>query len=390
MRHWKRSILTILGSTALASIAGAQGYAADFEAPTYALGQLEGQGIWTNWTGVNTSHTQVVNTENSTPGGSQSIQINNGGDTVADFDALPNGSFDSGRWNIRIQSLVPAGSLGSNEFLVMNAWDLAGVYEWNGWLTLNASVGMAQAHTPNGVLGVPLVFDEWTEIRYEYDLDANNVDVYYDDVLIDSYDPRCGTTGGCGVMYSGSFIDALDLYPDPGTNPTPCYFDDLVVEPGGPVDLGTAYCFGDGSGTACPCGNSGGTGQGCANTSGSGGLLDALGSTSVALDDGVFTGHNLLPNQPGLLFFGDNQIAGGNGALFGDGLRCAGNNVIRRGTMSPDANGEASWGPGLLAGTSVVAGDTKYWQLWYRDPAGGGTCGSAFNLTNALTVSYTP
>ena len=36
-----------------------------------------------------------------------------------------------------------------------------------------------------------------------------------DGTLINSYDPRCGTTGGCATPYSGSFIDAVDLYPDP-------------------------------------------------------------------------------------------------------------------------------------------------------------------------------
>jgi hypothetical protein len=58
--------------------------------------------------------------------------------------------------------------------------------------------------------------------------------------------------------------------------------------------------------------------------------------------------------------------------------------------MTPDGNGQASWGPGLLAGTGVAAGDVKHWQLWYRDPSGGGVCGFSFNLTNAYTVSYTP
>lgn len=153
---------------------------------------------------------------------------------------------------------------------------------------------------------------------------------------------------------------------------------------------GTSFCFGDGSGIACPCGNLGGPGEGCANSSGSGGVLVANGTASVTADDLVFNASNLLPNQPALLFAGENAINGGSGTVFGDGHRCAGLNVVRLGVRVPNASGQASWGPGLAAQAGWMAGDTRYFQAWYRDPnpPNGSPCGNAFNLSHGLQVDF--
>lgn len=113
----------------------------------------------------------------------------------------------------------------------------------------------------------------------------------------------------------------------------------------------------------------------------------AFGSDSVAIDDLVLYASNLLPSQSALLFAGLNAVNGGNGAVFGDGLRCAGGSVVRLGVVSPDLNGAASWGPGLGAAGGWGAGDTRRFQAWYRDP--GGPCGAGFNLTNGWEIAFT-
>jgi len=152
--------------------------------------------------------------------------------------------------------------------------------------------------------------------------------------------------------------------------------------------VGSPFCFGDATGTGCPCGNTGGAGEGCANSGGTGGLVSASGSAGVAADDLAFAASALLPSQPALLFAGQNAINGGNGVPFGDGLRCAGQSVVRLGIDTPGANGDAGWGPGLGATGGWAAGETRYFQVWYRDP--GGPCGSGFNLTNGVGVTFTP
>jgi len=157
------------------------------------------------------------------------------------------------------------------------------------------------------------------------------------------------------------------------------------------VDAFVPYCFGDGSGSACPCGNESapGAGQGCANSSGAGARLDAGGTSGVAADDLAFDAANLLAAQPALLFAGENAVAGGDGIAFGDGLRCAGQNVVRLGVRIPDAGGGASWGPGLGALGGWGAGDVRRFQAWYRDPALG-PCATGFNLSNGVEVLFVP
>ena len=73
----------------------------------------------------------------------------------------------------------------------------------------------------------------------------------------------------------------------------------------------------------------------------------------------------------------------------GDGLRCAGLNVIRLETVVPDTNGDAATSVDIASMGSVGVGETKYYQYWYRDPLSS-TCGALFNLTNGYQVTWTP
>ncbi|MDP6989059.1 MAG: lectin-like protein [Planctomycetota bacterium] len=150
-----------------------------------------------------------------------------------------------------------------------------------------------------------------------------------------------------------------------------------------------AYCFGDGGGTVCPCGNPGGADEGCANSTGAGARVAATGSASVGTDDLGFQGAQILPFQPALLFSGDNQVNNGDGVIFGDGLRCAGGTVKRLGVQNGDSAGDAAWGPGLANQGGWQPGDTKRFQIWYRDP-NGSPCGSGFNLSHGLEVAFVP
>ena len=157
-----------------------------------------------------------------------------------------------------------------------------------------------------------------------------------------------------------------------------------------PPGVGVGYCFGSGGAVACPCGNVGSGTEGCANSGGSGAILSGVGSASVGLDNLGFSASQLLPSQPALLFSGLNAVNGGSGTVFGDGLRCAGGGVVRLGVGLPDANGSASWGgSGLAAIGGWAAGDTRHFQVWYRDPAGS-PCGSGFNLSHGVAVTFTP
>jgi len=160
---------------------------------------------------------------------------------------------------------------------------------------------------------------------------------------------------------------------------------------GGACDFGawSKYCYGDGSGTPCPCLNHGSAGAGCINSGGTGATLGAAGSASVSAADLVLVGSGLVVLQPGLYFQADNRVNGGAGLAFGDGLRCAGGALIRLQVRGADPTGHSATTIDVAAKGAVSAGDTKRYQIWYRDP-GVSPCLNEFNLSNGLEVVWEP
>ncbi len=152
------------------------------------------------------------------------------------------------------------------------------------------------------------------------------------------------------------------------------------------------FCSGDGSATACPCGNSGAVGRGCANSvNPAGGRLAAAGAASVSNDTLVLLGSG-MPNASALYFQGTDQVSAGAGAVFGDGLRCAGGTIIRLGTKA-NAAGASQYPAAGDASVSVRglvpgAGAVRTYQTWYRNADPGFCTPSTFNLTNGLLVTW--
>jgi len=156
-------------------------------------------------------------------------------------------------------------------------------------------------------------------------------------------------------------------------------------------DVGAqALCSGDGTGTPCPCGNGGGPGRGCASSvEPTGALLGVSGGASVANDTLVLHGSG-MPDSFGLYFQGTSAAAGGAGAAFGDGLRCAGGSVARLGTKQNVAGVSqypATGDTPISVQGSVAAGDARVYQVWYRNAATFCTS-DTFNLTNGLQLTW--
>jgi len=155
---------------------------------------------------------------------------------------------------------------------------------------------------------------------------------------------------------------------------------------------GTAFCFGDGSGTACPCSNDSALPEaGCVHSQGIGMRITGSGSTSIAADDLTLRAEDCPVSNSGIFYSGKTSLAPGN-QLY-DGLQCAGGDV-RRYQGQFQANGSVS-DTGFVAqdpsGVYFVAGVTYYFQYWTRDVASGGsTCGTGANFSPAYGVQMTP
>ena len=121
----------------------------------------------------------------------------------------------------------------------------------------------------------------------------------------------------------------------------------------------------------------------------------ASGDASLSADTVVLEASGLVPNLPCLFFSGKNQIAGGNGITFGDGLRCAGFEAVRIQVTAADPSGSADTSVevstnGQAYGHTIESGETVNYQCWYRDDVAVSPCGSSFNTTNGYEIIWVP
>ncbi len=155
------------------------------------------------------------------------------------------------------------------------------------------------------------------------------------------------------------------------------------------------FCAGDGLdaelAAACPCANTGAVGRGCAwSASGAGTGGARLASTGApGANDLVLAADSMPTGGTSLFFQGSPDPAG---AVFGDGLRCAGSPTVRLRTRQNVAGAAQVPAPGepplsTLGGVAPGSGEVRAYQVWFRVAAP--FCTSApFNTTNALRVHW--
>ena len=159
--------------------------------------------------------------------------------------------------------------------------------------------------------------------------------------------------------------------------------------------IGVPMCFGDGSGAGCPCSNPGGSGRGCNNSAGTGGaVLVAAGRLDP--DTIVLQSSGELPNALTIFLQGATAISP---VSFGDGLRCAGSQLLRLYVKSASGGVATAPGPGdpsitardAALGGTIDPGDRRYYQAYYRD-ANTGFCspplGANFNASQVLKIVW--
>jgi len=175
---------------------------------------------------------------------------------------------------------------------------------------------------------------------------------------------------------------------------------EMACQPGGVTPPGTPFCFGNtASGNPCPCGNdndgSDPLGAGCAHDdSAAGARLEAIGVASITGDTLLFEGYR-GPISNSSMFFQANNNQDGNGLFLGDGIRCAGGGLIRLKVKLTDASGYADSSPMVVTtrsaslGHTITAGETLYYQWWFRD-SNGSPCTNESNTSNGYLITWAP
>jgi len=121
------------------------------------------------------------------------------------------------------------------------------------------------------------------------------------------------------------------------------------------------------------------------NSVGRGARIGWRGSASVAADDLELTFAGAPAGVFGVVFHGQGLTR----VPLGNGLLCVGAQLVRLAVVQAGPSGSLSIAPHLATspfpGAAVAPGDTRTFQLWYRDIGG-----AAFNLSDGLEVTFGP
>ncbi|MFT7670529.1 MAG: hypothetical protein ACI8X5_003238 [Planctomycetota bacterium] len=127
--------------------------------------------------------------------------------------------------------------------------------------------------------------------------------------------------------------------------------------------------------------------QATANSVGPGALMCSSGSSSIASNDLDLVTTGVPPGNIGLYFYGPNQVQ----VPFGNGWRCVGGGVYRLPPQAANGGGVLTHAldntSPLTPAGQISAGELWNFQLWYRDPAAGG---SLYNTSNGHSILFTP
>lgn len=175
---------------------------------------LHGQGGWKGW-GNDPTYTAYARDEQarSTP---NSAEITPDSDLVREFDG-----YTTGVWTFTAWQYIPSSATGITYFILLNQYDDPGT-------DLNWSTQVAFDTDTNLVINegisegdLPIVYDQWVELRVDIDLDADTQTFYYDGELLFSGTWTDEMTGD-GTLD----IAAIDLFGNTGTQ---AYYDDLSL-----------------------------------------------------------------------------------------------------------------------------------------------------------------
>lgn len=163
----------------------------------------------------------------------------------------------------------------------------------------------------------------------------------------------------------------------------------------------TTFCYPGQDGVrVCPCSNPpSSVGRGCDNSAATGGaILSETGAASIANDSVVFHTTGERPTALSVVWQGNALVSAG--AVFGQGVRCAGGALKRLYTKNassgavtaPSGNEPSVSARSAALADPLSAGSTRYHFVSYRDPTvlNGCPSGSTFNATQGGVLTWRP
>lgn len=198
---------------------------------TYANGStIAGQGGWETWDNNPAADTTVTNSHSATA--PNSLFDAGPADIVHQFAGVT-----SGTWHAKARVFVPSTQSGEMWFILLNTyaplgpannWSVQVVFCVVNCTTAGAVPGSVANIGGSDVPGTgvaPLITDQWTDLRVDVDLGANQYSVFYNGTLLDTQ--QYTITGQMAIQ-------AMDLFSNASNE---SYFDDIWLDTTVPVEL---------------------------------------------------------------------------------------------------------------------------------------------------------
>jgi hypothetical protein len=215
MRQW------IMAAAVLAMASGAAMAQWSDNFDSYVAGQsLHGVNGWKGWDNDPTWTAFVTDDPFGDP--PNSVEIAGDSDLVHEYSGAT-----SGQWTYTAYMYVPNDFDGITYFILLNVYNDLEPYSWSIQTAFDSSTGLVTDDFVSGP-SLPILYDQWAEIRVEIDLDADTRELYYADQLLSTLTWTRDQTDA--VLE----IAAVDLFANAAT---PVYFDAMSLV---------------GSGTVCP------------------------------------------------------------------------------------------------------------------------------------------
>ena len=176
---------------------------------------LQGVGGWKGWANDPAAAGYTRDTQaRSVP---NSIEIVNLTDAVHEFT-----DHNTGIWYFTAYQYIPTGATGESYFILLNQYDDAGATNnWSTQVNFNMIQNLVVAEGEAAGATLPMVRDQWMEIRVEIDLVNDVQKFYYGGDLLYQSTWTDGMSGG-GILN----IAAVDLW---GNSASAIYYDDICL-----------------------------------------------------------------------------------------------------------------------------------------------------------------